>query len=353
MFNAVNQTRLPREIVVGSDVLSEAVNLINGLSLRGQPLLVTSPIQQKLAAERLVDDLETANHDPITVIVEEASFNAVAEVRDTARTEDIDYLIGVGDRKVLDVAKMVSDSQGKGFVSVPTNLSHDGIASDRSLLIDGEERHSLLTKSPLAVVADTEILADASSDHMSAGYADVISNYTAVMDWRVAHRTWDVPFSKYAAALSEMTAEMVASNVDLLHQGIEQSAWIVAKALISTGVATSIAGTSRPACGAEHLFSFRLDQLAAEPALHGHQVGVGSIMTAYLHDGDRGSWTNIRNALVSIDAPTTAAELGIDDGTVIEALNSCHEIWNRYTILGDGIDEQAAWEIASHTGVIS
>ncbi len=98
----------------------------------------------------------------------------------------------------------------------------------------------------------------------------------------------------------------------------------------------SIAGSSRPASGAEHLFSHQLDRVAPGAALHGHQVGVGSIMTAYLHGGDRGIWRDIRDALASIDAPTTAAELGLDDETVIEALTTCHEIRDRYTILATG-----------------
>jgi glycerol-1-phosphate dehydrogenase [NAD(P)+] len=114
----------------------------------------------------------------------------------------------------------------------------------------------------------------------------------------------------------------------------------------------SIAGSSRPASGAEHLFSHQLDRIAPGKAIHGHQVGVGSIMTEYLHSGMKGQWSDIRDALASIDAPTTAAELGIDDETVIEALTTAHTIRDRYTILGDGITEEAAIEVATTTGVI-
>lgn len=121
---------------------------------------------------------------------------------------------------------------------------------------------------------------------------------------------------------------------------------------MSSGVAMSIAGSSRPASGAEHLFSHQLDRLAPGAALHGHQVGVGSIMTAYLHQGEDGLWRDIRDALASIDAPTTAAELGIDDEVIVEALTTCHEIRDRYTILGNGMNEQAARDVAHKTGVI-
>jgi glycerol-1-phosphate dehydrogenase [NAD(P)+] len=148
-----------------------------------------------------------------------------------------------------------------------------------------------------------------------------------------------------------MTAEMLVENADSVKKGLEESAWVVVKALVSSGVAMSIAGSSRPASGAEHLFSHQLDRLVPGKALHGHQVGVGSIITEYLHSGQT-EWRSIRDALAGIGAPTTAEELGIDGETVIEALTTAHRIRDRYTILGDGVSEPAAREAARATGVI-
>ena len=79
---------------------------------------------------------------------------------------------------------------------------------------------------------------------------------------------------------------------------------------------------------------------------------MGSILTEYLHSGAAGRWTNIRDALAGLGAPTTAAELGIDDAAIVEALTSAHEIRDRYTILGNGMNESAAREVATRTGVI-
>jgi glycerol-1-phosphate dehydrogenase [NAD(P)+] len=149
-----------------------------------------------------------------------------------------------------------------------------------------------------------------------------------------------------------MTAEMLVDNADSIRPGLEESAWAVVKALVSSGVAMSIASSSRPASGAEHLFSHQLDRIAPGEALHGHQVGVGSILTAYLHGGERGFWREIRTALETLDAPTTAAELGVADETVVEALTTAHQIRDRYTILGDGVSEEAAIEAATTTGVV-
>jgi glycerol-1-phosphate dehydrogenase [NAD(P)+] len=133
---------------------------------------------------------------------------------------------------------------------------------------------------------------------------------------------------------------------------LEESAWIVTKALVSSGVAMSIAGSSRPASGAEHLFSHQLDRIAPGKALHGHQVGVGTVMIEYLHSGEAGGYRDVREALSGIGAPVTAEELGVTEEEVLEALTSAHEIRDRYTILGDGVSEAAAREVARVTGVL-
>ncbi|MFB6150640.1 MAG: NAD(P)-dependent glycerol-1-phosphate dehydrogenase [Haloarculaceae archaeon] len=354
MFQKSTWIRLPRNVVVGHGVVEETVDAVSELHLSGRPLVVTSPKPRAVAGERVVDLFADAGTDPAETVIESATFGAVEDVIAAAEETDAGYLVGVGGGKVIDVTKMAAEDVGVGFVSVPTAASHDGIVSGRASIPEGDTRHSVAAEPPLAVVADTAILADAPWELTTAGCADIISNFTAVRDWQLAHRLKNVEYSEYAGALSQMTAEMLVDNADSIRPGLEESAWIVVKALVSSGVAMSIDGSSRPASGAEHLFSHQLDRIAPEPALHGHQVGVGAVMTEYLHTGTGadGRWRAIREALASIDAPTTADELGIDEDTVIEALTTAHEIRDRYTILGDGMSEAAAREAASVTGVI-
>lgn len=349
MFEKTTWIRLPRNVLVGHGVLDDTVEAVSELHLHGRPLVVTSPTPRQVAAERVVADFEDEGEDPVVVEIEEATFGAVERVLEIAAETDPGYLVGVGGGKAIDIAKMASDDLGRGFVSVPTAASHDGIVSGRGSVPEGNTRHSVAAEPPLAVVADTEILADAPWRLTTAGCADIISNYTAVKDWRLANRLQNVEYSHYSAALAEMTAEMLVENADTVKEGLEESAWIVVKALVSSGVAMSIADSSRPASGAEHLFSHQLDRMVPDAALHGHQVGVGTIVAEYLHGGN---WEGVRDALATIGAPTTASELGIDDRTVVEALTSAHEIRDRYTILGNGMSEAAAVEAVETTGVI-
>lgn len=352
MFEKSTWIRLPRNVVVGHGTLSQTSDVIEDLHLAGQPLVVTSPTPRRVAGDRVIEQLEAAGPTPEMVVVEEARFEEVQQVIDVAREIDAGYLVGVGGGKAIDIAKMAAADCRLGFVSVPTAASHDGIVSGRGSVPDKGTRHSVAAGPPVAVIADTEILANAPWRLTTAGCADIISNYTAVRDWKLAHRLQNAPYSEYAGALSQMTAEMLVANADSIKPGLEESAWVVVKALVSSGVAMSIADSSRPASGAEHLFSHQLDRLAPGAALHGHQVGVGSIIVSYLQQGEEDGWRPIHDALEQIGAPTTAEELGIDEDTLIEALTTAHEIRDRYTILGDGISERAAREAVTVTGVV-
>ena len=352
MFQKSTWIRLPRNVLVGHGVLDQTVEAVEGLHLTGRPLIATSPTPRDVAGERVAELFAEAGYDPEIVVVEEASFEAVETVIEAAGEIDAGFLVGVGGGKPIDIAKMAADDHGLGFVSVPTAASHDGIVSGRGSGPDGESRHSVAAEPPLAVIADTGILADSPWRLTTAGCADIISNYTAVRDWDLARRLQNVEYSEYSGALARMTAEMLVENADSIKPGLEESAWIVVKALVSSGVAMSIAGSSRPASGAEHLFSHQLDRMVPDAALHGHQVGVGSIIAAYLQDGEKGNWRDIRDALSSIGAPTTADGLDIDGDTVVEALTRAHEIRDRYTILGNGISEDAAREAVRVTGVV-
>jgi glycerol-1-phosphate dehydrogenase [NAD(P)+] len=352
MFEKSTWIRLPRNVVVGHGVLDRTVEAIDGLYLDGRPLIVTSPTPRTIAADRVADHFIDAGADPAMVVVKKASFAEVKRVISHAKTENAGYLVGIGGGKPIDIAKMAADELGQALVSVPTAASHDGIVSGRGSVPEKDTRHSVAADPPVAVVADTRLLSEAPWRLTTAGCADIISNYTAVKDWQLAHRLKNVEYSEYAGALSQMTAEMLVGSAGSIKQGLEESAWIVVKALVSSGVAMSIAGSSRPASGAEHLISHQLDRIAPGTALHGHQVGVASLLTEYLHSGSDGEWEQVRDALRSLGAPTTAEELGHTPEDVVEAATTAHEIRDRYTILGDGLSEAAAMEAATVTEII-
>ncbi|MDD1710980.1 MAG: NAD(P)-dependent glycerol-1-phosphate dehydrogenase, partial [Methanoregulaceae archaeon] len=251
-----------------------------------------------------------------------------------------DFIIGVGGGRVIDTAKIVSYNLDRQFISVPTAASHDGIASARASVPMVEGSVSLEAHPPIAIVADTGVIAQAPHRLLAAGCADIISNYTACLDWEFAHRIKGEPVSEYAIALSRMTAELLMKNAAAIKPCQEESAWFVIKALVSSGVAMSIAGSSRPGSGGEHKFGHALERLAPGKALHGEACGIGTIITMYLHGGN---WREIRDALRKVGAPTTPKEVGIPDEIAVEALLAAKDIRpERFTILDMGLSRESA-----------
>ncbi len=344
--------QLPRIVSLGEGTISEIIPIVEELRLPRDPLVITTETPKKVAGLEILRSFEEKGHSPKMIVIKSGGMEEVERVVRELKKDDFGFVIGVGGGKPIDITKIASVELHKEFISVPTAASHDGIASSRASIHDGEIQHSITAKPPIAIVADTKIIASSPWKLTSSGCADIISNFTAVKDWRLAKLQGKAEYSEYAAALSEMTAEMLIQNVDLVLKKSEKSVFMVLKALVSSGVAMSIAGSSHPASGGEHLFSHQLNRVEPGERLHGHQVGVGTILTEYLHSGDSGKWRKIKNTLEKLECPTTAEGLGVTRESIIEALSTAHEIRDRCTILGDGIGEMKAEMVAEKTGVI-
>ncbi len=349
-FKKFKNMELPRNVVVGKDALEQVGKTCKNLELSKKALIVCDSVTRKVAGEKVADILSESDYDVKMEEISEANQKTVDRISSKISDEK-GFLLGVGGGRPIDVAKYSSHLEDIPFLSVPTASSHDGIASGRASIEREGNKISVSAQSPLAMIADTGIIAKAPDRLLSAGCGDIIANATAVTDWKLARRLRHDEFSHYAANLSSMTSELLIKNVDNINPGSEESAWQVVKALVSSSVAMSIAGSSRPASGSEHKFSHALDDLAEEPALHGEQCGVGTIIMKYLQGGD---WRRIKNALEAVGAPSTARGLEISEEEVIEALMHAPEIRpERYTILGNKrLNREAAVEAAEETGVI-
>jgi glycerol-1-phosphate dehydrogenase [NAD(P)+] len=188
-----------------------------------------------------------------------------------------------------------------------------------------------MTQAPLAIIADTGIIAQTPWRSIISGCGDIIAKYTAVKDWDLAHAEKQEYHGQYAANMAEMSAKLVTKNASQIKPGNINGLRILLEALISCGVSMSIAGSSRPCSGSEHLFSHALNIISPNCAMHGEQVGIGSILTSYLQEAN---WEEIRDTLKEIGAPTTAKELGIKDEHIIKALEKAPTMRpERYTIL--------------------
>lgn len=344
--------QLPREVTVGNGTLNRLPEVVTRLGLKGKAMILSDSQCYQLAGKTVSNLLEKAGLTTEFLLVKSMTVDDLICVEEAIKEHKPQILFGVGGGTIIDAAKLSSASQNLPFISIPTTVSHDGIASPLASIKGSEKPYSVLAQAPLAIVADTEIIAQAPWRFVVSGCGDVISKFTAVKDWKLAHLEKGEYYGGYAASLALMSAKLVTANADLIANKDCEGLRVLLEALISCGVAMSIGGSSRPCSGSEHLFGHALDLINGKNSMHGEKCGVGSILTSFLHGSN---WQQIRATLKHINSPTTAEELGVKDTDVVKALQMAVEIRpERYTILHKlNLNYEACETVARATGIIN
>ena len=353
MYRNVHEITLPLKVVIGYDILNNIPEYLEKIKVSKQLRIgiVSGPKTYSVAGKVVEEVLVDKGYDVVSWIIHDASIDTGKEVAEKAKEKGIKVFMGVGGGKSIDIAKYCAYVNDGYMVSIPTAPSHDGIASPFASLKGTRKPTSIKTITPHAIIADIEIISKAPARLIRAGVGDLIGKLTAVKDWQLAHRLRGEYYGEYAAQLALLSAKHVLRYHELIMSNNPEGVRILIEALISSGVAMCIAGSSRPASGSEHLFSHALDIIAPGKALHGEQVALGTIMMLYLY-GDP-MWKKIRKIMKKIGLPVSAKEIGIPPEKIVEALTIAHKIRpERYTILGEkGLTREAAWKLVKETGI--
>lgn len=348
-----HQIDLPRRIVVGSGVLEKTglylVEVFGGKRDLGV-LVVTGPNVRELFYPSLKQSLEDAGMSVWDVVVNDASLDLAMRVAYDI-DKSVDVIAGLGGGKPIDVAKYSAKLSKKAFVSIPTVMSHDGIASPYASLKGFERPVSKPAKPPDVIIVDVAIALKAPRRYNIAGFGDLVGKLTAVRDWRLASLLKGEYYGEYSATISLLSARHAISRYRELAANTAEGFRVLVEGLISSGIAMCIAGSTRPASGSEHLIAHALTLVAKNPPLHGEAVAVGTIVAASLHGLN---WRRIKSILKTVGLPTTARELGVSDEELVKAISIAPTIRpERYTILGEKqIDMDVAYKLASSVGVI-
>jgi len=337
---------LPTKVLIGEGAISKLGEFLADSSANKR-VVVSSGSNVTSMVRRAVDS--ALKEEPVWVRVEAADMENVNRVMQAASTSG--RIVGVGGGKSVDVGQLAAFKLHLPFYSVPTSASHDGISSPFASLKGLDRPYSVMAKPPVGILADLEVIASAPRRLLASGCGDLVSKLTAVKDWQLAHKVTGEYYGNYSASLALMSAEVVLKRSKMLGTFGKESVRELVEALISTGVAAGIAGSSRPCSGSEHLFSHYLDILAPDAGLHGEKCGIGTIMMSKLHGLD---WRLVRSALKNVGAPVQASQIGVEDSKVIESLVKASSIRpDRYTILSrKKLNKRSATFLAKSTGVI-
>ena len=288
---------------------TKVVDISSGLVNRAGKVLAEAGFPKKIllvadentlgASAGLLESLAEFGYVPKKLIYQDMKYARIESVREVeALCHDVDGVLSVGTGSLNDICRVASYNSGKRFAIFATAPSMDGFASDTAPIIENNFKNSFKAEQPEIILADTKILADSPIELKAAGFGDIIAKYIGLVDWKISNLLTDEYYCDNIANLTMQAIEKVVAMGEHVTDANEEAAGSVMEALVFTGLAMKLAGTSRPASGAEHVVSHfwecrkLLDGIW--PEFHGKKVGVATVLVNRIY-------RNIANRVTEID----------------------------------------------------
>lgn len=278
MNDLTHRIAIPSILEVGKGNINNVGALIKKSMFKKVSICFGDGIEE-LFGDKIQKSLKDSDIDIVNV---ETIYNINFEEISTKAFElpnDVDALIGVGGGKAIDAVKYMSFLKKIPFISIPTSTSNDGFSSaGASLLVNGR-RMSLPAKTPYGIIVDIDVIKGAPEKFIYSGIGDLVSNITALYDWKFEEENGKTIVDDFATMISK---KAVNSFVRTEFKGIKDDLFLkeLVDSLTLNGISMEIAGDSSPASGAEHLISHALDKFLDKPELHGIQVGIATYIMA-------------------------------------------------------------------------
>ncbi len=296
----------PLVVEIGEDAVACLDRILSDgrISSGGKVAIAVGPGIGLEIADRVRDSIPSG----VVHILEGGTVEGARALVQQLRGSFLDAIVGIGGGRTLDAAKYGSTILGLPFVSVATTLTHDGLASPVAILDTAGGRRSFGVMMPIAVVVDLTYVRASPERHTRSGIGDALSNLSAVADWELAAQHRAEPVDGLAAAFARAGAESLVGRIADL--GNAPFLTTLAEALVLSGIAMSVAGSSRPCSGACHEISHAIDALFPGTGHHGEQVALGALFASWLRDDP--NTARLDASLRAFGLPRVPADLGLD-----------------------------------------
>ena len=283
-----------------------------------------------------------------------ADEGAVRAVSDGA--EGYDYLLAVGAGTLNDLCKYAGSLTHKPSGVFATAASMDGFTSGVTPLIENGFKITRPAQTVSDILMDFDVLCAAPRMMTGAGVGDILAKYCCLTDWKMAHLLKGEAYSEEAAALMRGALGKCVENMESIQKCGKEGIDALMRALLISGFAMVIAGSSRPASGAEHHMSHFLEmdflRRGERIPLHGVKVGLGTLVSLAMYgrikdipEDFEGKETvaelaaglpspeSVAAVLAAFGCPTRFSELGIAKDTMRDMLFNCYKIRDRFTVM--------------------
>ena len=291
------------ELVIADDAIDTLVEAVRWRAGGGRAMMVVDRTPMRRGGDDLKPLIEEALGKALLLTVrrlpDELDKAFYADMEGARRLADeldgFSAVVSVGSGSITDVVKyarhlLVQKARRKlPFISFPTAASVTAYTSALAALTNAGVKRTLPASPPDAVICDSRTLADAPRIMTQAGFGDVLARGVSYGDWYLASQLgMDDTFSHVPSRLLENAEREMIAQAKGVDAGERDALRAVTEAILLAGMTMSLVNQTAPLSGWEHALGHYLDLTAAhdgrEPALHGGQVGVGTLVAARAYE---------------------------------------------------------------------
>lgn len=280
-------------LVIADGAILQVADMFKRMFPGKRPIVVADPTTWRLAGEQVQAQLEAAGLNPDAPFIfnhpeMHAEWKYIEELDKVLEATDA-VAVAIGSGTINDLTKLSSHHCGKRYMNVSTAASMDGYTAYGASITKDGAKQTFNCPAPLAVVADTAIIAAAPAEMTASGYADLFAKIPAGADWIISEELGIEPIDTFSWGLVQDSLKSSLGNPAAIKAGDKDAMHGLIEGLIMSGFAMQAHQTSRPASGADHQFSHLWNMenhVMADGTMpsHGFQVSIGTLMSTALYE---------------------------------------------------------------------
>ncbi|WP_310602050.1 glycerol dehydrogenase [Anaerosporobacter sp.] len=285
--------------------------------------ILTTEFAYKSAGSMLEEGFKRSKCEYIVECFQgECSRKEINRLKEVAKQEACDVIIGLGGGKILDIAKAVAYYANTPVIICPTSASTDAPCSAISVLYSDEgimEQYLYLPSNPNLVLVDTEIIANAPVRLTVSGMGDALSTYieARAVKAKGAKTALGGQATEAAFAIAKLCFDTLMEEGVKAKRALEAGECTEAvEKIIEANILLSGIGFESVGLAGAHAVQNGLNILEeCRHMYHGEKVAFGTIVQLVLEDAPVKERDRVIDFCIAVGLPVTLEELGIIEGT--------------------------------------
>jgi glycerol-1-phosphate dehydrogenase [NAD(P)+] len=284
---------VPKAVVFADDAIDRIPDRCAGLTAGRQCAVIDDIRTREVAGDEVAQAMSGAGWSVRRLMLEDPApgedpvCDDLTHERLLPQVAGVDLVIPVGSGVISDVGKWLAHDSGVPLVTFATAASMNGYTAANVAPKIAGVKSLVRAAAPVLAFSRPKVITGAPHEMTVSGLGDVLAKPVSSADWYMNHFLFDDYFCERSVGLVTDIEPLYLDHPDRIRERDESAIMAMLDALMLTGVAMTMVGTSAPASGSEHLVSHSLDMLSSIDGrphdFHGRQVGVAAILTAELY----------------------------------------------------------------------